>query len=70
MVLDEIHKDRRWKARLKGVFDVDGPQEGIIVTGSARLVTRTGYDRMYAQKRIRVTSYEQFLATRNVKDAV
>ena len=37
LVLDELHKDRRWKNRLKGVFDVDGPGDGIIVTGSARL---------------------------------
>lgn len=37
IVLDEIHKDRRWKTRLKGVFDVDGPGDGIVVTGSARL---------------------------------
>ncbi len=37
LVLDEIHKDVRWKARLKGIFDVEGPAEGIIVTGSARL---------------------------------
>ncbi len=37
IVLDEIHKDRRWKTRLKGVFDVEGPGDGIVVTGSARL---------------------------------
>jgi predicted AAA+ superfamily ATPase len=37
VVLDEIHKDRRWKERLKGIFDVDGPGDGLIVTGSARL---------------------------------
>ncbi len=37
LVLDEIHKDRRWKTRLKGLFDHWGPQEGIVVTGSARL---------------------------------
>ncbi len=37
VVLDEIHKDRRWKTRLKGVFDVAGPGDGLIVTGSARM---------------------------------
>ncbi len=36
-MLDEIHKDRRWQTRLKGYFDVDGPGDGVIVTGSARL---------------------------------
>jgi hypothetical protein len=37
VVLDEIHKDRRWKPRLKGWWDTDGPADGVIVTGSARL---------------------------------
>jgi len=37
LVLDELHKDRRWKTRLKGVYDADGASDGIIVTGSARL---------------------------------
>lgn len=37
IVLDELHKDRRWKARLKGVYDQDLARDGIIVTGSARL---------------------------------
>lgn len=37
IVLDEIHKDRRWKNRLKGFYDVEGPAGGIVVTGSARL---------------------------------
>lgn len=37
IVLDEIHKDRRWKRNLKGVFDtLKGPCD-ILVTGSARL---------------------------------
>lgn len=37
IVLDEIHKDRRWKNRLKGVYDTVGDSLPIIVTGSARL---------------------------------
>ena len=37
VALDEIHKDRRWKRNLKGVFDtLDAPCD-ILVTGSARL---------------------------------
>jgi uncharacterized protein len=45
VVLDEIHKDRRWKTRLKSVFDVDGAGDGLIVTGSARLdIYRRGGD--------------------------
>jgi predicted AAA+ superfamily ATPase len=37
VVLDEIHKDRNWKSRLKGLFDSEGAGEGLIITGSARL---------------------------------
>lgn len=36
-VIDEIHKDRRWKTRLKGLFDTEGAGAGLIITGSARL---------------------------------
>lgn len=37
VVLDEIHKDRRWKRNLKGAYDtLEGPCD-ILVTGSARL---------------------------------
>jgi len=37
VVLDEIHKDRRWKSRVKGVFDTLTAPCDILVTGSARL---------------------------------
>ncbi|MBM4353661.1 MAG: ATP-binding protein [Deltaproteobacteria bacterium] len=37
VLLDEIHKDRRWKGRLKGLFDLRGDDVPIVVTGSARL---------------------------------
>jgi hypothetical protein len=37
VLLDEIHKDRRFKNRLKGLFDLQGRELRIVVTGSARL---------------------------------
>lgn len=37
LVLDEIHKDRQWKNRLKGLYDLYKNKAQIIVTGSARL---------------------------------
>jgi predicted AAA+ superfamily ATPase len=37
VLLDEIHKDRQWKRRLKGLYDTQGQDVPIIVTGSARL---------------------------------
>jgi len=49
LVLDEIHKYRRWRGYLKGLYDAmqvsPGAQRQIIVTGSARLdVYRYGGD--------------------------
>ena len=37
VILDEIHKDRRWKRNLKGVFDTLEAPCDILVTGSAHL---------------------------------
>ncbi len=37
VVLDEIHKDRRWKRNLKGMYDTLKAPCDILVTGSARL---------------------------------
>ena len=45
LVLDEIHKDRRWKSRLKGLYDTLETRCRVLVTGSARLaVYRKGSD--------------------------
>ncbi len=45
VVLDEIHKDRRWKRNLKGVYDTLGFPCDILVIGSARLnVYKKGTD--------------------------
>jgi predicted AAA+ superfamily ATPase len=37
VVLDEIHKDRKWKTKLKGLYDTRGREIPFVVTGSARL---------------------------------
>lgn len=39
IVFDEVHKMRQWKKWIKGVYDTEGLQPHIIVTGSARLDT-------------------------------
>jgi predicted AAA+ superfamily ATPase len=45
VIFDELHKMRRWKAWLKGVYDKEGIPPGLLVTGSARLeVFRKGGD--------------------------
>lgn len=44
-IFDELHKHAKWKAFLKGFFDVYGERSRIIVTGSSRLdVFRRGGD--------------------------
>ncbi len=45
VLLDEIHKDRKWKTHLKGIYDVLGKSLPLLVTGSARLdIYRKGSD--------------------------
>lgn len=45
LVFDELHKYPRWKSWVKGLYDVEGSQHQILVTGSARLdVYRQGGD--------------------------
>ncbi|HXX94729.1 MAG TPA: AAA family ATPase, partial [Planctomycetota bacterium] len=45
LVIDELHKYRRWKEFLKGFYDTYGERVRIIVTGSSRLeVYRRGGD--------------------------
>ncbi len=45
VLLDEIHKDVRWKQKLKGLYDAARGRFPIVVTGSARLnVFRKGGD--------------------------
>ena len=45
ILFDEIHKDRKWKSKLKGIYDVHSPDLSIMVTGSAKLdLYRKGSD--------------------------
>jgi len=37
LILDEIHKMKKWKGWLKGIYDVEGLNPKIIATGSAKL---------------------------------
>jgi uncharacterized protein len=39
LVMDEIHKMPGWKTWLKGVIDGRGPEQALLVTGSARMDT-------------------------------
>ena len=45
LILDEFHKLKNWKSRIKGVYDTEGIPPRILVTGSARLdIYRRGSD--------------------------
>lgn len=45
LVFDELHKYRRWKTLIKGVWDTRSPGQKIMVTGSSRLdIYRRGGD--------------------------
>ncbi len=47
VILDEVHKLKSWKRRLKGIYDTEGIPPRILVTGSARLdLYRRGSDSM------------------------
>ncbi|OPL11277.1 MAG: ATPase [delta proteobacterium ML8_D] len=37
IIFDELHKFKNWKSWLKGIYDTEGVQPRIIVTGSAKL---------------------------------
>jgi hypothetical protein len=39
VIFDELHKMRGWKSWLKGIYDTEGNQPQLLVTGSARLDT-------------------------------
>lgn len=61
LILDEIHKSKGWKQKLKGLYDHLGEQIQIVVTGSSRLnVYRRGGDSMmgrYLHFRLHPFSY-------------
>lgn len=61
LILDEIHKSKGWKQKLKGVFDELGDELQIVVTGSARLnVFKKGGDSLmgrYVPFRLHPFSY-------------
>ncbi len=37
LIFDELHKMKRWKAWIKGIYDKEGTRPRLLVTGSARL---------------------------------
>lgn len=39
IIFDELHKMKKWKSWIKGIYDTEGVSPSILVTGSARLET-------------------------------
>lgn len=45
VLFDEIHKDRKWKSKIKGIYDTHAEELPLLVTGSAKLdIYRRGSD--------------------------
>ncbi|MBU0574530.1 MAG: ATP-binding protein [Candidatus Margulisbacteria bacterium] len=69
LIFDEIHKYKRWKRLVKGIYDKKGGEFDIIVTGSARLdVYRRGGDSLlgrYHYFRLHPFSLAEVLGTVN-----
>ncbi len=67
LVLDEIHKSKLWKQKLKGIFDELADNLNIIVTGSARLnVFKKGGDSLmgrYLNFRLHPLSYGEVVGS-------
>lgn len=70
LILDEIHKAKGWKQKIKGVFDELGTELNIIVTGSARLnIFKKGGDSLmgrYINFRLHPLSYGEILQSPKV----
>lgn len=39
VIFDELHKMKKWKSWIKGIYDTEGISPPLLVTGSARLDT-------------------------------
>ncbi len=69
IIFDEIHKYKKWKNYLKGVFDTYNQKFAILVTGSARLdIYQKGGDSMmgrYYHYRLHPITLAEFLEIKN-----
>lgn len=69
LILDELHKDKRWKSSLKGLFDLFHKDIDILVTGSARLnIFKKGGDSLlgrYFSFRLHPLSLAELIGHRN-----
>ncbi len=73
LVFDELHKYPRWKAWIKGVYDVFHENHSFLVTGSARLdIYRRGGDSLmgrYHYWRLHPFTLDEFPESINPEDA-
>lgn len=68
LILDEIHKSKGWKQKVKGIYDEVGAEIKIIVTGSARLnIFKKGGDSLmgrYLNFRLHPLSYGEIVESK------
>lgn len=71
LILDEIHKSKKWKQKLKGFFDINHNLINIVVTGSARLnIFNKGSDSLlgrYIHFRLHPFSYGELASSKSLQ---
>ncbi|MFH0763847.1 MAG: ATP-binding protein [Candidatus Omnitrophota bacterium] len=74
LILDEFHKLKNWKSRIKGIYDTEGIRPRILITGSARLdLYRRGGDSLagrYFLHRLYPLSVRELKADAAPRDAL
>jgi len=55
IIFDELHKMKKWKSWIKGIYDTEGIPPSILVAGSARLDTyKKGGDPLLLKKSVNI----------------
>jgi len=71
IVFDEIHKMKKWKSWLKGIYDTEGIPPAMLITGSARLdIYRKGGDSLagrYNSFRLHPITVKEAVSNLNMK---
>ncbi len=71
VLFDEIHKDKKWKSKIKGIYDSFSDKLEILVVHYSKLlktklnfqlVDTKNYDKKHILYNVRVMSYEKFFS--------
>ncbi len=74
VVFDELHKMKKWKSWIKGIYDTEGIHPSLMITGSARMdAYRKGGDSLagrYFYYRLHPISLHELINTMDPQDAL